>query len=286
MIVAGWAIDDSAAYDFCEKFYDCLLSGVPFGEATKSARKLIFERYKGRTNTWGAYQCYGDPFYKLDGLGSSQRSSQKFYLLEEIELELYNMIYSLESKNLSNEHALKKLQILEEALKQSNLSSDKILEYKAEVYNKIGDYSRAISLYEKLIRLEKAGYSFRAMEQYCNITCKYWVEEFSRFPKKREEAIKGIEHAILRLNSLLALGATAERFSLLGSAYKRKLMLLKAGSKEEFIQTLENSSKAYFEAAMIADFKTSYPINNGVQLGRIHQLITAKEGVLANPVQP
>ncbi|MBA4300861.1 MAG: hypothetical protein C0433_12285 [Cyclobacterium sp.] len=280
VIVAGWAIDDSAAYDFCEKFYDCLLSGVPFGEATKSARKLIFERYKGRTNTWGAYQCYGDPFYKLDGLGSSQRSSQKFYLLEEIELELYNMIYSLESKNLSNEHALKKLQILEEALKQSNLSSDKILEYKAEVYNKIGDYSRAISLYEKLIRLEKAGYSFRAMEQYCNITCKYWVEEFSGFPKKREEAIKGIEHAILRLNSLLALGATAERFSLLGSAYKRKLMLLKAGSKEEFIQTLENSSKAYFEAARIADFKTSYPINNGVQLGRIHQLITAKEFVL------
>lgn len=280
VIVAGWAIDDSAAYDFCEKFYDCLLGGVPFGEATKSARKLIFERHKGRTNTWGAYQCYGDPFYKLDGLGASVKSGQKFYLLEEIELELYNMIYLLESKNLSNENAIKKLLTLEEALKQSNLSSDKILEYRAEVYTKIGDYNKAISLYEKLIRLEKAGFSFRAMEQYCNITCKYWVEEYSKSPKKRQDAIRGIDKAISRLNSLLSFGATAERLSLLGSAYKRKLMILKEDNRLQFIEALENSSKAYFEAASIADHKSSYPINNGVQLARIHQLITSKEFVL------
>ncbi len=275
VIVAGWAIDDSAAYDFCEKFYDCFLGGVPFGEATKSARKLIFERYKGRTNTWGAYQCYGDPFYKLDGLGSSSRSSQKFYLLEEIELELFNMIFSLESKSLSPEKAIKKLLILEDALKQSNLSSDKILEYKAEVYNKLGNYQQAISHYEKLVKLEKAGYSLKALEQYCNITCKYWVEEFSNSPKKKEKALIEIEKAIIKLNSLLSLGVTAERYSLLGSAHKRKLMILNV--KGDFVQTLLSSSKAYFDAARISGFKTPYPINNGVQLGRIYELMADQE---------
>lgn len=275
VIVAGWAIDDSAAFDFCEKFYDCFLGGVPFGEATKSARKLIFERYKGRTNTWGAYQCYGDPFYKLDGLGSSSRSGQKFYLLEEIELELFNMIFSLESKSLSPEKAIKKLLILEDALKQSNLSSDKILEYKAEVYNKLGNYQQAILHYEKLIKLEKAGYSLKALEQYCNIICKYWVEEFFNSPKKKEVALIEIEKAIIKLNSLLSLGLTAERYSLLGSAHKRKLMILNV--KGDFVQTLVSSSKAYFDAAKISGFKTPYPINNGVQLGRIYELMSDQE---------
>lgn len=278
VIVAGWAIDDSAAYDFCEKFYDCFLGGVPFGEATKSARKLIFERYKGRTNTWGAYQCYGDPFYKLDGLSTSSRSGQKFYLLEEIELELFNMIFSLESKSLNPEKAIKKLLILEDALKQSNLSSDKILEYKAEVYNKLGNYKEAISHYEKLIQLEKAGYSLKAVEQYCNITCKYWVEEFSRSPKKKEEAINEIEKAISKLESLLSLGVTAERYSLLGSAYKRKLMLL--NDRLDFVQALEISSKSYFQAAKISKFKKSYPITNGIQLGRVYELISNQEFTL------
>jgi CHAT domain-containing protein len=278
VIVAGWAIDDSAAYDFCEKFYECFLGGVPFGQATKSARKLIFERYKGRTNTWGAYQCYGDPFYKLDGLGTSIGSGQKFYLLEEIELELFNMIFSLESKSLSPEKALKKLQILEEALKQSNLSSDKVLEYKAEVYNKLGNYRQAISHYEKLILLEKAGYSLRAVEQYCNITCKFWVEEFQKSPKNKEIAIKEIEKVVVKLEGLLSLGTTAERYSLLGSAFKRKLMIL--NGKGDFIQTLESSSKAYFDAAKISKFKESYPINNAVQLGRIYELVTEEEFTL------
>ncbi len=275
VIVAGWAIDDAAAVDFCEKFYDCLLNGVPFGEATKSARKLIFEQYKGRTNTWGAYQCYGDPFYKLDGMASGSRSTQKFYLQEEVELELFNMIYSLESKSLKIEDAIKKLQILEDAIKQSNLSNEKILEYKAEVYNKLGNYQKAIEFYEKLTKLEKAGFSIRAIEQYCNITCKYWVEEFAKSPKKRGEAKLAIEGAILKLQSLLSLGVTSERYSLLGSAYKRELMLL--DDKTEFISALEKSSIAYFDAARESGNKSAYPINNAVQLGRIYELISEQD---------
>ncbi len=280
VIVAGWAIDDAAAYDFCEKFYGCLLNGTPFGEATKSARKLIYERYKGRSNTWGAYQCYGDPFYKLDGQAFASKSGQGFFLLEEIELELFNMIYSLESKNLSKENARKKLEELEAALKKSNLTSDKILEYKAEVYNKLGEYGRAIELYEKLVKLENAGFSFRTMEQYCNITCKYCVEEFSRSPENRDKAIEGIDRAINQLKSLISLGTTAERYSLLGSAYKRKLMVLNPDSKKEFLETLKLSAEVYFEAAKIKNLKDSYAINNAVQLGRIYELLSGEEFTL------
>lgn len=276
VIVAGWAIDDAAAVDFCERFYECLLSGVTFGEATKAARKLVFDRYKGRTNTWGAYQCYGDPFYKLDGLSSGSNHSSKFYLKEEVELELFNMAYLLESKSLKPEEALKKLRILEEAIKQSNFTGEKITEYKADVYSKLGDYKTALSNYEKLTKIEKAGFSLRALEQFCNVTCKFWIEEFAKEPKKRAEALEGIESAILKINSLLALGETSERYSLLGSAFKRKLILLEK-DKEAFIEALKNSSKAYFKAAEISEFKLAYPINNAIQLGKVYELVSGLE---------
>lgn len=275
VIVAGWAIDDTAAVDFCEEFYKCLLSGSAFGDATKAARKLIYARHKSRTNTWGAYQCYGDPFYKLDGVKAPSRTSTKFHILEEVELDLFNMISSLESKSLPLEKALKKLEELEIAIKESNLQSDKILEYSAEVYNKIGNYGKSISLYEELVKIEKAGFSFRALEQWSNITCKYWVEEFVKSADKREEALKGIESAIDRLKTLISLGKTSERCSLLGSAFKRKLMVLDSKEKKEFKATLEMATREYLNGSDFKKFKDLYPINNAIQLGRVHDLISA-----------
>ncbi|MCJ7830474.1 MAG: CHAT domain-containing protein, partial [Desulfobacterales bacterium] len=64
VIAAGWAVDDAAADTFAISFYDALLSGRMLGDAVQSARRETFERH-ARTNTWGAYQCYGDPDYRL-----------------------------------------------------------------------------------------------------------------------------------------------------------------------------------------------------------------------------
>ncbi|WP_332910955.1 tetratricopeptide repeat-containing protein [Algoriphagus boritolerans] len=143
----------------------------------------------------------------------------------------------------------------------------------ADVYSKLGDYKTALVHYEKLTKIEKAGFSLRALEQYCNVTCKYWVEEYTINQKKKVEAIAGIQDAILRLNSLLALGETAERYSLLGSAYKRKLMVLET-DKQAFVQALVESGRAYFKASEKSGFKSAYPINNAVQLAKVYELIT------------
>jgi len=278
VIVAGWAVDDSAALDFCKKFYDCLFSGVPFGEAAKSARKAIYEDHQGRTNTWGAYQCYGDPFYKIDGPLTSSRSKTNFYLQEEVEIELYNLCYQLESKNMKPDVARRKLGVLEEGLKQANLSSDKILEYKADLYAKLGDYASSKAAYELLFKDEKAGFTFKAIEQYCNIAGKYLVERVQQSPASDTEDLVGeLDDVILKLRGLLAIGKTSERYSLLGSAYKRKLMLLKAKEKALFSKTLLMASEAYFEAAKIKKLADSYAINNSLQLGRIHELVSGEE---------
>jgi hypothetical protein len=61
VVAAGWAVDDGDAEAFATTFYSRLLDdGVTFGEAVTSARRAAT-----RTNTWAAYQCYGDPGFRL-----------------------------------------------------------------------------------------------------------------------------------------------------------------------------------------------------------------------------
>jgi hypothetical protein len=64
VVAAGWAVQDEAARTFATTFYDALLSGTPFGDAVALARRCTFERHPD-VNTWGAFQCYGDPSFVL-----------------------------------------------------------------------------------------------------------------------------------------------------------------------------------------------------------------------------
>ncbi len=64
VVIAGWVVDDGAADTFASTFYSALLEGEEFGNAVKRARRATY-RYHPETNTWGAYQCYGDPSYSL-----------------------------------------------------------------------------------------------------------------------------------------------------------------------------------------------------------------------------
>jgi hypothetical protein len=64
VVVAGWVVDDAAADTFAGELYAALLAGDAFGDAVKRARRETY-RYFPETNTWGAYQCYGDPSYRL-----------------------------------------------------------------------------------------------------------------------------------------------------------------------------------------------------------------------------
>ncbi len=64
VVAAGWAVDDAAARTFAVTFYEQMLQGRPFGEAVQIARQATYKGHPG-VNTWGAYQCYGDPDYCL-----------------------------------------------------------------------------------------------------------------------------------------------------------------------------------------------------------------------------
>ena len=77
VVAAGWAVDDEAACRFAETFYDQLARGRRFGDAVTEARRRTYQHERQRHlqaggapdhpigNTWAAYQCYGDPDWRL-----------------------------------------------------------------------------------------------------------------------------------------------------------------------------------------------------------------------------
>lgn len=276
VVVAGWAVDDQAALEFAETFYDQMFEGCKFGEAVLRARKLIYERYRDHTNTWGAYQCYGDPFYQISQASSSGTGVRELLIKEEAEIELENLVQSLDSKSSDATQVVRYLQELEVHLKKSGIQSEKITERFAELYTKLGDYDRALPYFNLLFGMERANFSLRALEQWCNISCKHAVEVFQagkQSESERKIALAEVEDAISKLKGLNTFGSTAERQSLLGSAYKRKLMLIVDSKVEDMEGLLKTAAEAYQLAFLIKEGADYYSLVNWIQLLKLQSLL-------------
>lgn len=64
VVASGWAVEDAAAAQFATTFYTCAVDrGYGFGDAVRTAREAV--REASDSLTWAAYQCYGDPEFRL-----------------------------------------------------------------------------------------------------------------------------------------------------------------------------------------------------------------------------
>ncbi|WP_221391612.1 CHAT domain-containing protein [Dyadobacter sp. NIV53] len=253
VIVAGWAVNDSAAQDFAEKFYGHMFAGSTFGEATRKAREFIYDTYGSRTNTWGAYQCYGDPFYKLTSERDKQAQiSFDFAISEEAEIELLNMRNQLATGDYDTEEFTGKMGAIATGVKQANISSARITELQALLYSGLGMYREANEKFGLLCNEEKATFSFSASEQYCNTRAKFNLQEVRQGRLAKPAAITELLVVIEDLKGLTRFGNTNERLNLLGSTYKR-LAEISEGT---------NKQKAYEESAAFYRKAFENPENN------------------------
>jgi len=107
VVAAGWAVDDRAAETFASVLYDGILRGAAFGDAVRNARVRTNQDHP-HTNTWAAYQCYGNPGYRLlaDLDTRSQVRARKFQgLLDpcEVEVELDNLVSRLSASRMAKD---------------------------------------------------------------------------------------------------------------------------------------------------------------------------------------
>lgn len=280
VIVAGWAVDDAAALEFSRQFYSNMFEGLGFGEAVKRARKVIYKDFGRRTNTWGAFQCYGDPFYKLVEDGAWSGNDDELMVCEEVEIELQNTLESMDANEYNHEWVLSRTDSILEKMESKHMLTDKIQELSASIYAGLQEYEKSCVCYEKLLKSKKSAFTIRSFEKYCNTQAKLSLQQYAAKKIKLEEALKMINKVISDLGGLAThFGESSERWSLIGSANKRKMYLLRDAPIEKLMEALSQSIKAYEEASKFSEFKDAYPLTNWLTLVRLQLLLEEKKGL-------
>jgi len=238
VVAAGWVVNDAAAKTFASTFYDAMLGGQEFGSAVHAAREKTYVDHPG-SNTWGAYQCYGDPHYTLCNKKDEKSSPQKTVVTPSaLVLELDNICDN--AGNFNPVQTQKYRDRMERLQDQSDTNGwSKLGDVCAafgRAYAELDQFEKAILWYENSLQAEIAKQPIATLEQLANIKIRYAARTlqdsvYSRrdIAAARKEVISGIEILENLLNVVSKNGdserlllETSERLALLGSAYKRK----------------------------------------------------------------
>ncbi len=241
VVVAGWAVDDADALLFAKKFYEAMFNGDAFGEAVRKARECIYKP-DGNKNTWGAYQCYGDPFYSLQ-LGKWKTKGKHYVIAAQAEIDLSNLLSDLNTGDAKTDAALNKLKLITDEVDKRGIRTPFITEQEAMIFKELNKYEEAIEKFERLFASAEASYSFTAAEQYCNIRAKWLAKQVAK-TKQPAQLEKDFDKLINDLDALIQLSPSAERYSIAGSTWKRRMALYK-NSKSKTLKAIAEAAKNY-----------------------------------------
>jgi hypothetical protein len=285
VIAAGWAVDDQAAKTFSSTFFRRFAAdGDTFAEAVFAARKATFRQHPG-TNTWGAYQAYGDPSYRLKPNGAGDApSTSRYVAVDELLSALAWKTLQIKQPPHGKKPGFKEvhqwiLKQLRRGLPEWN-DLPAVQQAIGAAFAECGTegFEAARSAYLRAIQLEdeRGTASLRSVEQLANLEARHGAK-LADDPKRFDEGLKLIDAALERLDALSALARAgsatpvpnSERACLLGSARKRRGLLLASQKRYTWKQVsaeLAKSAEAY-RSGMAADpAKSPYPTLNALPL--------------------
>ncbi len=227
VVVAGWEVDDTAALAFAEKFYKAMLEGRNFGEAVYNAREHVHKNF-GHTNTWGAFQCYGQPQYKLH-ISAAGSYKPEFDIPQEAENMLETIISKSEVSFYKTESLREELRETSTAIQNAGFNNYALKELEARAYLELDMNDEAITAFRNIVEGEVADYNIKSFEAFQNTVIRNETKKFNPkviSQKKLDELVRqtitAIDNSIEKINTLISIGETPERYSLIASAAKRK----------------------------------------------------------------
>ena len=245
VIAAGWAVDDRAGQAFAEAFYRYLiLEGQTFGMAVHHARRDTYQRF-GASNTWGAFQAYGDPGFLIDpsrNIGRGAGGEQKFVAPRELLDELERIREGLRQPvRRGQSETLRSLQRKVDALLGRCPSDSKwaqrgdvlftlgmvFADFGKQGFERAGEYLlQAIEVEEQAERVP-----IKAIEQLGNMEVRCGDDQgVTASIQRGGERLQLLAQAVAAQPGHPDSRPTAERCGLLGSAWKRRAAALsKAG---------------------------------------------------------
>lgn len=293
IVAAGWAVDDQAASTFAETFFDTLLGkSQTFSQALQAAREETWTRHRD-TNTWGAYQAYGDPDFRLcerDARGSGADGAPA---------SIDELLDAIQSRRVAGgRRSARPLDELNRWVHRRLAEcpeewahEPQVQQALAGLYADLGDagfdaarahYLRAISEEDRA-----GGVAIRAIEQLANLEARTGERRGAGLAgldakaarQGRADALALVDTAIARMRALeqichagdtpqAGLQPNAERWSILGSALKRRAVLqAEAGASWKAVSaTLAEARDAYALGLAANAASTPYQVLNRLQL--------------------
>ena len=183
VVAAGWAVEDGPAAEFAREFYNALLAGERFLDASARARAAAW-RMRGNGNTWAAYQCYGDPDWRLveQGEQSAGRTMRERYagVSSALALELALETVAIESATLRGGSAergpdrdkkrqVQRLVYLESRFAERWGRLGFVANRCAQAWKALGDETQAIAWLDRAVHAEDGTAPQTAGEQLTNL---------------------------------------------------------------------------------------------------------------------
>ncbi len=232
VVAAGWAVEDQAARVFADRFYQRMLAGERFGDAVLDARQRANELYP-HSNTWGAYQCYGNPDFRLDaghGKRGEERAPERFVARQEILQRLIDI--ASQAVGAERQDLLKELESLRDQT-PGQWRDGEMLSAFGNAYAELGSFEEAIAAYRQALADQHGSAPLRAAQQIANLL------------DRRSRKMTGEQQAALRkealawLEKVAPLADTAELASLRAGYYKR------AGDLAQALATYQRAAEMH-----------------------------------------
>ena len=264
VIAAGWAVGDEPARVFATCFYEKLFAGASFGVAVAEARRAA-KALGG--NTWGAYQCYGDPAWRYTkGVGDAQQPTlslqHQYGVIASplgLTLALEKLAVDAKWRRGSSDGQLKRIRHLEDRFAAQWRSIGAVAEAFGVAYAEAGAFDEAIAWLRTALGCNDASASLKTSEKLGNLLARQAVIELQaqgsrasarQIAAARAQAREGLEI----LEALHKLQKTVERESLVGSACKRMALIERlAGNQQDELDLIERMEAAYASAVALAE---------------------------------
>jgi hypothetical protein len=276
VVCAGWAVDDAAASTFATAFYGALLDGQTFGDAVQVARSETWNAHR-HVNTWGAYQCYGDPGYRLvrDGQQRRPRAAPDFYAPAELAIEARNLAEW--TRMCSKEPGSDDSRLQDDVRKRIAALIQRVpagrrdrwlarADTAAAIGTAFGEarlFAEAIEWLERAVHATEGDCPVRAVETCANhrvrLAAQEWADLRARdgvradadpaTQLRRSEIAERIERAIAELDAINTRAPTPDRQALLGSACKRLAWVQSGRPRREALLNMTAYYRNAFDAS-------------------------------------
>ncbi len=271
VVAAGWAVDDAAAVTFARTFYTRMLAGESFGEAVLKARTETHEEHSDK-NTWGAYQCYGNPNFRLNLRGAVSGKTDGLYSRREYRDALRSIAAIVDAQNVKrNESHREQLLKIEQDMPRALLQDGEVLSDFGEAWLTLGNFEDAIKFYDRAIRTDDARAALKSVERLANLHCRHATQLWEMHWTSRSRAdltavdtdqIAEISRKINNAGRILDWlirseetdelfpGGNSERYALRGKVYKCEALI--ADSEEERDTKLAKARGSYHDGYLWA----------------------------------